>query len=338
VKATRFYLIFGLIWGALTLVVDAVVLRALIGQSWSMGFPSVPGRVLASEIESDSDGEGTTYVAKIRYQYTVDGKTYESDRVRFGQMASSDHDAAADAVEAHPVDGPCTVYYNPRNPATSVLQTGVSGQDLFVALFLVPFNVVMVIIWGALWNNWRPAKAGGARIAVLAHRFEVRFAKFPPAAVGLMAAGGLALLLMFIIGFTSGFAVAVGVMLAAWSGLLAAWLAGFFWKRHAMRRQQPDLVIDSSAGTLTVSRGAAGRPAPLVVPLNRIRGIEMFERISSSGGKQSIIYTATLHAASGGAAAPSEHDVFAATFPGPAQSFVHWLRETLGVKSGASAP
>lgn len=328
-KNSRFFLIFALFWSALVLIFDVVCARGLIGQWRSEGFRAAPGRILSSEITSDSDGEGTTYGAKIRFQYRVGDHTYESDRVRYWQVSTSDGRWAYEAVETFPADAACTVYYDPRDPGLAVLQRGVSGQDLFITFFLTPFNAVMLLVWGGLLSAWRPRAAGGATVSVQPDRIEVRFAKFPPAGVGLITAGGLALVLIFAVGFSSGFSPSLPVMIAAWAAMLAAGLgAFFFWKGKKPANRPPDVVIDAAQGTLTIPAAA------LVVPLGLIRGVEVRER----GTSRSSSHVAALLVATGPAGETRETDVGSWMFASGAESFVRWLRETLGLAGQRPAP
>jgi hypothetical protein len=351
-KGTRVLLIFAVFWSAITLVFDVFCARSLIGQWRSERFAAGSGRILSSEVTRNSDGDGTTYGAKVRYRYRVGNQAYESETVRFGQMSSSDDDWARETVAAFPAGADCTVYYDPRDPASAVLQRGISGQELFFALFLTPFNVVMIMIWGALLTGWRrPPVAGGAVVTVLNDRIEVRFVKFPPAGVGLMAAGGLAFALIFVVGFSSGFSPPLPLMIGCWSAVLAAGLAAFFWNRRNFGGQRPDLVIDAAQGTVAVLPAAPKATAtptwkewrrplartPVVAPLNRIRGVEVRERITDNGDGQSQTHVAALLVATDNPGAPEEIDVGSWMFPAGAESFVRWLRETLGLSGDRPA-
>jgi hypothetical protein len=40
-----------------------------------------------------------------------------------------------------------TVYYNPTDPAESLLQPGVDGSDLLLLLFLAPWNLMVAAGW-----------------------------------------------------------------------------------------------------------------------------------------------------------------------------------------------
>lgn len=64
---------------------------------------------------------------------------------------------ASEFVAAHPPGSAVTVFYDPASPATAVLESGFDGRDIFLPLFLLPFNVVMlgflrVLVVGA-WNG-----------------------------------------------------------------------------------------------------------------------------------------------------------------------------------------
>jgi len=77
------------------------------------------GTVLAASYESGIDD----YEVTIRYEYTVDGTTYESDAV-YPNGERSDGVAgtkATDLVERFPAGETVTVYYLPDEPSTAFL-------------------------------------------------------------------------------------------------------------------------------------------------------------------------------------------------------------------------
>lgn len=347
-KVVLFLVFFALFWSSITLVFDVMWTRALIGQARSLGFRAVPGRIISSEVTSHTD-EGTTYGAAIRYTYRVGDHDYTSDRVRFGQMKTSDGQWARAAVAAFRADAACTVYHDPTDPANAVLQTSLNGQDLFFPLFLVPFNAVMVAIWWVLFLAWgRPPPAGGARITTLAHQVEVRFVDLSPAAAALAAMGFVAFGLIFVIGFTGGFSPPRPLMLVAWGVVFAAGVAGFYWTRRRFAGAGPDLLIYAGDGQLTRLRPPTSpdQPAtwkvwrqreqpstpPWVVPLERIRGVEMRERSHPSGDGTTYDHVVVLLVQATDPAGPVEmHDLAAWTLANRAEAFAAWLRELLGL-------
>ena len=294
-RPARFLLIFGLFWSSLTLVFDAFCARALLGQWRSRGFAPTPGLVLSSEVTVHSGSEDTTYGASVRYRYRVGARDYESDRVRFGQMSESGGDWARRTVAAFPAGSACTVYYDAADPTAAVLQTGISGQELFFALFLAPFNVVMVLVCSGVILGWRGAPlAGGARITAQSDQLSVRFNSVSPAVASLVAFGGVAFAAIFALGFTGGFSPPLAPVAIAWGLALAAGLAAGAWWRRRRATEPADLVINAAQGSLTLLpaavvagitwknwRAPTPDPAgPLVIPLEQICGVETRERIT----------------------------------------------------------
>jgi hypothetical protein len=124
--------------------------RSLIALRW----PSVEGEIASTRLVHRYDNEdGPTDYQYVAYRYEVGDKPYRNDRVRFGpQVAPSsivpgvdpepnNPNAAAALARQYPRGTPVRVYYNPRNPADSVLHRSPSFQ-------------VWVILGGTLLFGW----------------------------------------------------------------------------------------------------------------------------------------------------------------------------------------
>ena len=106
-------------------------------------FLTTTGEVVASKVdhhEGDADSE-TTYSPLIKYRYSVNGKEYTSKRYTYAAGSTSDYDYAADVVARYPKGKRITVYYDPADPAESVLSVDVPSHYHFLILFLQPFVV-----------------------------------------------------------------------------------------------------------------------------------------------------------------------------------------------------
>ena len=98
--------------------------RAATEQRLSLAWPSVEGLVIQSRVEV-SGGEYTSVAARIRYEYQVDGKTYQNEQVRVGENTITQIGSRQnpyDIVERYPVSAVVQVYYNPANPGESALE------------------------------------------------------------------------------------------------------------------------------------------------------------------------------------------------------------------------
>jgi len=103
-------------------------------------WPTTEGTILNAYIDSQVDEDSDeTYSPKVKYSYRVNGVLYQSKRLFFGSMNSSDYSQASDSLFNININTKVTVYYDPKKPQRSVLQTG-SGQ----------IKLYTVVIWFGL--------------------------------------------------------------------------------------------------------------------------------------------------------------------------------------------
>ena len=89
-------------------------------QSW----PSTTGTVLMSSVQSRRSGQSYSTYPVVAYQYEVNGKQFQSQTIKAGEQYMSIRvlgEAQATAAR-YPVGAIVTIYYNPANPAESVLE------------------------------------------------------------------------------------------------------------------------------------------------------------------------------------------------------------------------
>lgn len=117
-------------------------------QARSCNFPSTPGIVTESSVVP-SGGYGTAL--KLRYEYSVAGRTYSGHKVKFTQT-NSKLGPYTEYARKCPVGASVTVYYDPQAPKSAALLHGEEHlEDLphycFIAVIL--FGVVLTILaWG----------------------------------------------------------------------------------------------------------------------------------------------------------------------------------------------
>ena len=103
----------------------------------SSSWPTTTGVMCSSEIATrkgnrSSPGKRTaTYIAKVRYAYTIGNRQYMADRVCFGDYSSSDGGRARQFQVRHPVGAAVLVHYHPSNPQIAVLETGATWFTFF---------------------------------------------------------------------------------------------------------------------------------------------------------------------------------------------------------------
>lgn len=105
-------------------------------KSW----PSTTAMVLSSEIHEDTDttrnanGRSrtrTTYRTEVRYEYTIDGSTYQGDQIKTGDYSGS-QGRANDTVNRYPAGANMTVYYDPVDPGHAVLERGADRTGVYL--------------------------------------------------------------------------------------------------------------------------------------------------------------------------------------------------------------
>jgi hypothetical protein len=124
-------LLFMLIGGAVISWSSRATTKIPTSKTW----PTTRGTVLSSAVVVDSTSPGGSnkdrYEADVRYRFAVNGQTYESNVIVPGVPKSfADRTMADKALGAYPKDGDVTVYYDPANPARSVLEHGSPTQNI----------------------------------------------------------------------------------------------------------------------------------------------------------------------------------------------------------------
>ena len=134
-------------WCGITGVFVGMAIHAFVKQGRARrNFLTTTGEVVASKVdrdEGDSDS-GPTYSPLIKYRYSVNGKEYTSKRYTYAAAWTSGHGYAAGVVARFPKGERITVYYDPADPAESVLSVDVPEYYQFLILALQPFVVVGV--------------------------------------------------------------------------------------------------------------------------------------------------------------------------------------------------
>ncbi|MBK8616580.1 MAG: DUF3592 domain-containing protein [Anaerolineales bacterium] len=89
-------------------------------QTW----PAVTGTVLMSTIQSKRIGQSHKTYPVVIYQYVVNGQGFQGQTIRAGEQFLSARVAGQPqaTVARYPVGASVPVYYNPANPAESVLE------------------------------------------------------------------------------------------------------------------------------------------------------------------------------------------------------------------------
>lgn len=117
----------------------------------------VPATVISSKVVFRPGGKGGVCEPKIVYQFTVNGTTFQSDRISIGTYGSSNDAYANRVTSLFPAGAPITAYVDPNDPFHFLLLTGLDARVPLWLLFLTPFLAMGVgFIWGIWTENLRP--------------------------------------------------------------------------------------------------------------------------------------------------------------------------------------
>ncbi|ALG67561.1 DUF3592 domain-containing protein [Beggiatoa leptomitoformis] len=108
------------------------------------------GKIIQSDISqkltSRDQTEHIIYSPHIRYEYTIEGRIYQADRVNFLPQATTQ--SAAEAVnKQYPIGKIVTVYFNPDDIKIAVLETGATIQNyepLIIGGVLLLLGIVLL--------------------------------------------------------------------------------------------------------------------------------------------------------------------------------------------------
>jgi len=269
-----FAVLFGVIWiggwSTGTIFFDSILVSGAYHQWRAQDFAAVDGTVTGSEVEISSDSEGgTSYKSVVHYAYNVDGGRYENRRIRYGMDQSGSKRQANAFVAAHPVDGQVTVYYNPSDPADSLLRPGIGGSELFLAMFLTPFNLIMLGSWAfaayalGLRSSRDPGQLRVQERTATPYSSDVRLhVKMP--AINPLICGAAALLAtsfvaIFAVGFTGGFDPPLALIVPVWAFNLGVAGFAFLYSWQRIRSGAGDLIVDRAKRVLLLPAKAAVR-------------------------------------------------------------------------------
>ena len=108
----------------------------------SRNWPKTEGTILSSTVRHDSTRKSGSFRAEVTYTYTAGSVSFTGDRISFGNFGTSGTGHANAIVARYPRNAKVIVYYSPRDPSLSVLETGISLGEWLLPLgglaFMVP--------------------------------------------------------------------------------------------------------------------------------------------------------------------------------------------------------
>ncbi len=133
----------------------------IVSDGWPMqSWPSTSAQLLSAKLSVNRSSDSTTYNVNARYRYTVNGRSYTNDRpaiLTSGDNVGDFQEKLGRRLErARTNNRSVPVYYNPDDPADSVLNRDIRWSMVgFGSIFLVLFGGIGggIIYWG--WRGKR---------------------------------------------------------------------------------------------------------------------------------------------------------------------------------------
>lgn len=118
--------------GLTSLLLCAIVLLYAvpkhIGSEASLAWPSTTAVVAELRLEPHESRKGTEYSPRVKYDYEVDGASYEGRNVQYGMVRIADEALAEELRTTYAPGAAVAVYYDPARPGRSVLRPGLYGE------------------------------------------------------------------------------------------------------------------------------------------------------------------------------------------------------------------
>ncbi|HEY3761099.1 MAG TPA: DUF3592 domain-containing protein [Verrucomicrobiae bacterium] len=222
-------------------------------QHQAESFSHTPGQVESSEVTITHGSKGSIhYHVYITYSYLVNGHGYRGGCYRYDGHPG-DANEVRGVVAAHPAGSVVEVYYNPQDPAESVLSPLVDARDIYDLFLFTPLSLFMLWVMANAAQNagWGgSSEAGGVKVITEMMVTRVRLPRFGPFLLGLPVLCGLS--------FIGGILMATGVLtgppltMGGWL-LLCVVLGGaaaYGWQFSRIHSGSQDLVIDEGVQTI----------------------------------------------------------------------------------------
>ena len=124
-------------------------MMGLVDGNASRGWPSVQGKIEDSQVLAQVEtgtNLATMYYVDLGYTYTIQGRLMKGKRITLKDYSSADSGLMDQLAARYRPGQSVRVYYDPVNPARSVLETGASEGIWILLLVGAVFTLAGVII------------------------------------------------------------------------------------------------------------------------------------------------------------------------------------------------
>jgi len=289
---------FGIFWCTLIGGFDYMAIRELVAQIESADFAAAPAHIIKSQMTSHRGSKGgMSYGVKFEYTYAVNGSDYRANRYTFSTASSSDQTWARDAVAAFPAGSQRVCYYDPKNPARSVLAPGIHGSDLVILMFLTPFNIIAAFMismpfWA--WLDRRRPELVVPRVSDSIHGREGYATKrFNP----IVSFLGWLLITSFVgifaVAFPSGFHPTIARVVVVWGAAFAIALGLAIYRHLKMKSGCYDLVLDYSSRLITIPATRQCKRAETIA-MSEVKQFDVADIVTGAGRNRRVMWQVKL--------------------------------------------
>ena len=314
-----------LLWSLIVLVPDGLLFFLTAKNVVAQWYPSVPGEITHSAEQREV---GESFDTEVRFRYAINGQEFTGNRLHFLNLRDVSRPAKAQRTLArYPVGQRVEVIYNPNDPSDSALDRTLNGMPLSFALFLLPFNLLMVGGW-----SWVARRINGTRSLPLrrdGNRWCVLPTNGQPGIVAIVVAGVVSFVLIFVVGI-GGWSDNLSTMIAVWAVVLGFSSLAYWHTRTLVLREKPVLMLDDDLATVTWPP-SAGAPE-LSIARSRLLAIEISDdrqRDQDSSLSFSILLQFTSDDVQ-----PAQRLAFQTTNSIEATAMLEWLEEWTGLLVG----
>ena len=138
---------FTILWCAASLFATVILGSLAMSDLDTNDWTPVDGVVTNSSVSSQEGG--SVYCLSVKYEYTIDGTTYQGDKVSYSSDGTCDS-SSKNSDEDYPEGKEITVYVNPSDHSEAVLEAGLSGVDFFTFWICLFPLVGLVLLYGSV--------------------------------------------------------------------------------------------------------------------------------------------------------------------------------------------
>jgi hypothetical protein len=315
-----------LLWSLIVLVPDGLLLFLTAKTVAAQWFPSVPGEITHSAEQREAN---ESVDVKVRFRYVVNGQEFTGQQLNFFNLRDVRQPSKTQQIlDRYPVGQRVDVIYNPHDPSDSALDRTLNGMPLSFALFLLPFNLLMVGGW-----SWISRRVNALRSLPLRREsdgWSVLPTNGQPGIVALTIAGLVSFVAIFVAGI-GGWSDNLNAMISTW--LVVVGLSGLaYWHTQALvLGEQPVLRLNDRSATV-IWTALNGAPE-FSIARSRVSGVEINDDRESGGDVEFHPTFSILLRFTGDDGQPAQRVAFHATNCIEAMAMLEWLQEWIGPNS-----